>query len=94
MAFIENPESIEDFQNNVLEYQKQISTLKEEIDSLNSKNSEYSENISRLENDLKNSRDLVTQYAHKVVSGFISDKHSEETKVEDITLDDIAKNLF
>lgn len=95
MAFIDNPNTIEDYQNNELEYQNKLSELKSEIENLNSQNSENLNNIEKLQNDLSASRELVSQYAHKVVTGFVNTNNegdNEEAKTR--SLDDIAKDFI
>lgn len=70
MAIIENPQTIEDYQNNVKEYQQMYENLSNEKEELNSKVQSLTEDKLKIEEDLKRSRDLVSEYAFKIVADY------------------------
>lgn len=70
MAIIENPQTIEDYQNNVKEYQQMYENVSNEKEELNSKVQSLTQDKLKIEEDLKRSRDLVSEYAFKIVADY------------------------
>lgn len=96
MPIIENPQTIEDYQNNISEYQNMTKTLEKEKETLSSQVQTLQTEKSQIENDLQKSRELVSEYAFKIVTDYrppSNNGKSEEGNEKTVTIDDILKDL-
>lgn len=96
MPIIENPTTIEDYQNNVKEYQNMTKTLEKEKETLTSQVQTLQNEKTQVEEDLQKSRELVSEYAFKIVTDYrppSNNGKSGEGNEPPVTIDDILKDL-